>query len=388
MSFSKIAGTSTGKAFSDAADISIEEVESDMLKSISEVMHGSGECVLREDSGEGAYEPETPAVAWPDPITELGEGERWFSELFFPPADIGKPDVPVRTWFHKHDEWRRDEPWIAEHLYEEDPHYIWPKEITYAFAVAMLDARAVAKVGPPGTGKTTFCEQWGAVTGKPVYIRSNFESQDTYDYLYKEDLRDGETVTTILPYLKSFKFPFLTVSDEHQRAPRGQQLLYNHVINEDGHMSLPNQIIKPDPDWKFVTTDNTYGWGDGADEFQSFVCDMSTKTRFAMTLTYTRMESQSQVDLLMDRVPGLPEQVANQIINFGERVSAAYDRGELPMAWQARTAKAAGQQAIRFRNPVTALKYSYIEFLAEDAERQLCYQFFNELGMLDEWGEG
>lgn len=309
--------------------------------------------------------------------------QKMFSELFFDPAEVGKPDFPVDTFWDKHAGWPD---WVVEAVPVRDVNYQWNKPAVYAFVVS--DDEYAFLVGLPGSGKTTLPEQVAAITGRPCFVQSFSNDLEADEWLMSKEIDDTGTHWTTLPFVRWLEYPCYATLDEFNRLRRGGRLLMNRLLNDGGSMQLRDgREITPHAQWRAVATDNTRGMGDGLDKFDGDIADISTTDRFATMIEVEYLPQDQQIKLMMSWYPEMAEEMARDIVQFGEKVVTGYKSGTFPLPWTPRRMKKAGKLALRMRDPVAGLKNAYYNFLAEDRERGAANQILKDIGLARKFGE-
>lgn len=312
-----------------------------------------------------------------------GKNQKMFSELFFDPSIIGMPDRPVDTFHHMHKEWPE---WVRNMVPIKDEAYVWNKQAVYEFVTS--DDEHAFLVGYPGSGKTTLPLQVAAVTGRPVFKQSFQRDLEADEWLMSKEIDDSGTHWKVLPFVETLAYPFYSVLDEFNRLTRGGRLLMNRLLDEGGTLQLRDgREVVPHSMWRAVATDNTRGMGDGLDMFDGDVSDISTTDRFGIMLEIKYLSHDEQVELIKKWFPEFNDKMAIEIVQFGERVVAGFSKGVFPLPWTPRRMKKTCKLAMRYRNPVAALRSTYYNFLAEDSERKACNQILKDIGLARKYEE-
>jgi cobaltochelatase CobS len=266
-----------------------------------------------------------------------------------------------------------------------DPFYVLNKHITYAFVAG--DDEHVFLVGMPGCGKTTLPYQVAAITGRPVFKQSFQNDLESDEWIMSKEIDDTGTHWSTLPFVESLEYPYYAVLDEFNRLRRGGRLLMNRLLDKGGSMQLRDgREVWPHSQWRAVATDNTRGMGDGLDKFDGDVADISTTDRFGLMVEVPYLPQEDQVKLATNWFPQMNEEMAKEIVQFGEKVIAGYKVGTFPLPWTPRRMEKACKLALRYRNPTAGLRDAYFNFLAEDDERKACNQCLKDVGLATKYG--
>jgi hypothetical protein len=337
----------------------------------------------RIDEREAELEEKKSAMFEKVAVEEAGDNQKMFSDLFFDPSLIDAPDFAVDTFHHMHKDWPE---WVVAAVPERDPNYQQNREVLYAFVVA--DDEHAFLVGEPGSGKTSLPFYVASITGRPVFKQPFRNNMEEDDWVMSKEIDDTGTHWNVLPFVKWLPYPCYAVLDEFNRLQRGGRILMNQLLNEGGSLSLRDGTeVVPHERWRAIATDNARGLGDGLDKFDGDIADISTLDRFGVMEYVPYLPHDQQVDLLQAWYPEMVDEMANDIVTFGEKVITGYKSGTFPLPWTPRRMQKAGKMALRYRNPVNGLKQAYYNFLAEDAERQAANQILKDIGLARKFGE-
>lgn len=219
-----------------------------------------------------------------------------------------------------------------------DPTYKFRAKDLRVMARAMADNAKPLLYGDTGVGKTEFVLNFNAYQGKPV-LRINFDGEmGRLEIVGREKLhaRQGVTVSEfvdgILPV--AIAGPYTLLCDEvgfirqevsfvMQRVLDGRGL----AIAEDG-----NRQIEPHELFRVVCTDNTNLQLDERGMYQGTKPQneaFRNRLRPFMYFDYMTVDTEKQV--LMNKVPGLDEAVANSLCVFANEARQAYRNGDTQM---------------------------------------------------------
>ena len=125
------------------------------------------ESIIGSKVEEQASKPEETSVydTIAQPHLEFDEYSVLFSELFWKPKSI--PDIPVPQF--------SDDNWDANaqiHIPKVDPNWVWNKDVTERFMLALYEGDTILLYGLAGTGKSCLPEQVCALLRAPFWRMS------------------------------------------------------------------------------------------------------------------------------------------------------------------------------------------------------------------------
>jgi cobaltochelatase CobS len=284
-----------------------------------------------EDNGEPIIDPFTQIA---DAQFKRRKGERLFSTLFWKPKSI--PNLPIRT-FDPSD-------WDAEaalHIPDVDPMWVWNRQATEQFALAMYEGDTTLLHGLQGTGKSCLAEQWCALFQIPFWRMScNRETRESH-FLgspaieYNDEgqmcIKQEPTILT-----DSLRYGGLFCEDEafrHNSALVLQSLREKNnrtVLLPDapGRTSEERKLKAPIGRWWYVLTDNTSGSGDETGIFDAEVQDASTLDRIdaAIEVKYLGKPEERKI---LQKHSDLNIDIINGMLDVAKMVRAAFNKQTL-----------------------------------------------------------
>jgi len=254
-----------------------------------------------------------------------------FSALFWTPTTI--PDIPIKVF--KVDDWHEA---ARLHIPEVNPHWVWNKEVTESFALAMYCGDTTLIHGLMGTGKSCLVEQWCAMCIIPFWRMScNRETREqhflgspgvVYDDKGQMHIKQEPTTLT-----DSLKYGGIFCEDEafrHNSALVLQSLREksNRTVllpDAPGRTADERKLTAPKDRWWYVLTDNTTGSGDETGIFDAEVQDASTLDRIdtAIEVPYLGKAEERQ---LLQAASSLNVDIINGMLDMAKQIRNAFTK--------------------------------------------------------------
>jgi len=253
-----------------------------------------------------------------------------FSGLFgWEPTTI--PDITLKEF--EVGDWHTE---AQLHIPAVNPHWVWNRPVTEAFALAMSEGDTTLLWGLQGTGKSCLAEQYCALLCIPFWRMScNRETREAhflgspgvhYDTEGRPSIKQEPTMLT-----DSLKYGGLFCEDEsfrHNSALVLQSLrekTNRTVILPDapGRTASERKLKAPLGRWWYVLTDNTTGSGDETGIFDVEVQDASTLDRIDTTVEVPYLDKQDEKALLAKHCD-LNEDIINAMVNVATAVRVAF----------------------------------------------------------------
>ena len=265
---------------------------------------------------------------------KLGDGEQLFNALFWKPKSI--PNIPIRVFLAS--DWEEE---ARLHIPDVDPMWVWNKQATEEFALAMHEGDTTLLYGLQGTGKSCLAEQWCALLNIPFWRMScNRETRESH-FLgspaieYNDEgqmcIKQEPTILT-----DSLKFGGLFCEDEafrHNSALVLQSLREksNRTVllpDAPGKTSEERKLKAPKGRWWYVLTDNTTGSGDETGIFDAEVQDASTLDRIDSGIEVKYLGKPDERKILQKHSE-LSDEIINGMLDVARMVRSAFAKQTL-----------------------------------------------------------
>lgn len=286
---------------------------------ISSIVDSYSEEVQQYADGENPLDNITPKQM------DKREGAVLFSALFWDPESI--PDLPLQQFSDS------DWPKAARlHIPDVDPNWVWNKEVTELFALAMSKGDTTLLHGLAGTGKSCLAEQWCALLRIPFWrMNCNRETRESHflgspsvEYNDKGQMFIKQEPTLLTD---SLTYGGMFCEDE---AFRHNSALVLQSLREKSNRSvlLPDapgrtaderQLKAPKDRWWYVLTDNTTGSGDETGVFDAEVQDASTLDRVDSAIEVEYL-SKDQERMILKNHSDLNDTIINGMLDVAKMV--------------------------------------------------------------------
>lgn len=288
----------------------------------------------REGSGNTIEEREAARKELSPFTVTVKEGELKFSEVFWEPTNI--PDIPIRKF--KAEDWPEEGRY---HIPEADPNWVWNKDATERFALAMYCGDTTLLHGLQGTGKSELPRQWCAYFKIPFWrMNCNKETREghflgspgvEYDKEGKMYIKQEPTALT-----DSLKYGGIFCEDEAFRHNSGLVLQSLREKNSrfillpdaPGRSSSDRKLQAPEGKWWYVLTDNTCGLGDETGTFDAEVQDVSTLDRIGATIEVNYLSKADEINILSNHSK-LNDQIKKDMVDLANMVRNAFKQQQI-----------------------------------------------------------
>jgi MoxR-like ATPase len=205
-----------------------------------------------------------------------------------------------------------------------DPDYRWDPGSLHEFAAAVERGRSPWLGGPAGTGKTEFCKNFAAATGR-AFVRVSMDSGiERYELIGGERVRAGDLVYVPGIILRAFVRPGALVLLDECAIARPEYLAALHAPLDSGVITVPEtgEVVRKAPGVCFCAADNSMGKGDHTGTYAA-VREMNAAftDRFSTFLAFTYLPPAEEIKVLMARAKTgdgqpCPEPLAEMIVAF------------------------------------------------------------------------
>ncbi|PHM52357.1 porphyrin biosynthesis protein [Xenorhabdus hominickii] len=216
------------------------------------------------------------------------------------------------------------------------------------------------------THNTSLVSQVAARLGRPL-IRSQHTASTEEAHITGQILaKDGRTYFEAGLLSLAMKHGWIYLADEYDFAYPQILSLYQPVLEGE-----PLILKEATPDWRkvqrhkhfaFVATGNTNGSGDETGLYQGTnQQNAANYSRFAIVSKVNYLPIDQEKVILM--AYGIPEQLANKLVQFAKRIREAYEAHEIAQPIGPRELLNAGLVGTMRSNPVLGLQKAYINKL-------------------------
>jgi len=326
-----------------------------------------------------------------DPFTEIEDykvdvpaGSVLFSKAFWKPKEI--PDLAI-TMF-KPEDWDEE---AQFHIPAVDPNWIWNKQVTEKFALAMYCGDTTLLHGLQGTGKSCLAEQWCAKFKIPAWRMScNRETREAHflgspSVEYNDEgqmfIKQEPTILT-----DSLRYGGMFIEDEafrHNAALVLQALREKNtrsilLPDAPGRTSEERKLVAPDGRWWYTLTDNTCGSGDETGIFDAEVQDASTLDRIGASIEVKYL-GKPQERRILKKHCNLNTPILDGMLDFTKLVRKAFEQQNLLATLSVRSLLAWAEKIEMTGSIETGLKMSWYDKLCNDDKatvRDMFHQVF------------
>jgi hypothetical protein len=272
----------------------------------------------------------------------------------------------------------------------EDPDWIWNRELCEQMALAFVDGDTVLIHGLQGTGKSCALQEFCAVLRIPFWRMScNRETRESH-FLGNPNLeydREGHMHIKQEPTLltDSLRYGGMFCEDEafrHNAALVLQSLREKTnrtlvLANADGR-SMEDRVLKaPEGRWWYGLTDNTAGSGDETGVFDAEVQDASSLDRIDTTIEAKYLNKPDERKLLQ-RKTDLNDEIINGMLDVAKQVRNAFTKGTMMATMSARGVMAWAAKTERLGHLGRGLQYTFLNKLGTD-DRKVVEDMFHKV---------
>lgn len=315
--------------------------------------------------------------------------EQLFSSVFWKPKHI--PDIPIRVW--QVEDWAPEAQIMIPSI---NPHWVWPKEATELFAVAMYFNDTTLIHGLQGTGKSDLPAQWCAKFNIPMWRMSchseirevHFVGSPGVEYHIGEDGKAHPTIVQEPTLLTdSLKYGGFFVEDEafrHSSALVLQSLREKNtrtlILPDAPGRSAKERILKASQDkWRYILTDNTPGGGDSFGIFQAEVQDASTLDRITACIEVDYLPKAEEIKILKNYTKGLNAACIENMVTFANIVRNSFRDGSIMTTFSVRALLAWAEKTEVLGSVKDGLRLSWFSKLGQDNDKAKAADIYHQV---------
>jgi cobaltochelatase CobS len=263
-----------------------------------------------------------------------------------------------------------------------DPAFRFDEATTRALLAGFALQRWVLLHGPPGVGKSSHIEQIAARLNWPL-LRINFDGHLTRAELIGRDqvqVQDGVAVTTFVPGLLvwALQRPMAVILDEYDAGRPEVLFALQQVLEQGGSLTLleENRVITPHPQFRLFATANTIGTGDISGAYAGTqVLNQAQLDRWPLVVAMDYLSADRELDVLMSRIPALPRDSAEAMIDLAGLLRTAHSHGDLTTRFTLRSLLAWSETTVHIGSLEESFVWSFLH-RCEAAERPLVRELY------------
>jgi MoxR-like ATPase len=187
-------------------------------------------------------------------------------------------------------------------------------------------------VGPPGVGKTSVFVELGARCNWPVIRVQGDKDYTTDEFLGTKTVTNGNIEFVYGVLAQAMKIGAIFICDEIDYFPADVRACLNPVLEPGGKLLLTNnggEVIHPHPNFRFVATSNTDGFGDQSGLYpDARVQNAALLSRIGATFHVNWLSKKNEASLLVART-GIDKATAGLIVAVADDTRKAADKDEL-----------------------------------------------------------
>ena len=273
-----------------------------------------------------------------------------------------------------------------EHVPENDPDYLFSRDVTLAILAGFKHNRRVMIQGYHGTGKSTHIEQVAARLNWPC-IRINLDSHVSRIDLIGKDaivIRDNKQITEfkegILPF--ALQSNMALVFDEYDAGRPDVMFVIQRVLEVKGRLTLLDQskVIHPHPCFRLFSTTTTIGIGDTSGLYhgtQQINQGQMDRWNIVATLNYLPHDDEANIVLAKAKSYRTEEgrKIVGNMVRVADLTRSAFINGDLSTVMSPRTVIIWAENAEIFNDVGFAFNLSFLN-KCDELERGLVAEFY------------
>jgi cobaltochelatase CobS len=274
-----------------------------------------------------------------------------------------------------------------EHVPDNDPDYLFNRDVTLAILAGFKHNRRVMIQGYHGTGKSTHIEQVASRLNWPC-IRVNLDSHVSRIDLVGKDaivLKDGKQVTEfregILPYC--LKSNTALVFDEYDAGRPDVMFVIQRVLEVSGKLTLLDQskVIRPHGAFRLFSTTNTIGLGDTSGLYHGTQqINQGQMDRWSIVCTLNYLPHDDEAKIVVSKVKSFGKSDAKRkqvsaMVRVADLTRQAFINGDLSTVMSPRTVMTWAENAEIFSDIGFAFRLTFLN-KCDELERPLVAEFY------------
>ena len=270
-----------------------------------------------------------------------------------------------------------------------DPAFRFDAETTTAILAGFAFNHRVLIQGLHGSGKSSHVEQVAARLNWPL-MRVNLDSHVSRLDLIGKDaivLQDGQQITAfqegILPW--AMQQPMALLLDEYDAGRPDVLFVIQRLLEAEGRLTLSdqNRVIEPHPQFRLFATCNTLGLGDETGLYAGTqVLNQAQLDRWTSVCRLDFMDEDSEVRLLIDKVPNVDEVQARLMVRFASMTRGSFRAGDMSILMSPRGLLHWAQGVGIFGGMMPSVTYTFLNRLPAE-ERVLAEEMLSALGIVE-----
>lgn len=257
--------------------------------------------------------------------------------------------------------------------------YIWPVAELESFLLGVSHRDRILLHGEAGTGKSSLGEQVCAYLNIPfmrVNCREDMESSALFGSVHVED---GTIGWIPGPAEELARNGGMLQIDEISAAPPGVNMAMQWMLEDNGKVFLADKpckpaekFVKPVDNFHIVATDNTRLQGDVTGTFAGTqVQNSAMLDRFNNVIEISYPPRKAEEQMIMQRVPGIPKELAKKMIQVAGHVRAGFTEGSVQYPLSPRGNIEWAKKIVQTGDIGKAFKMVYFAKLNEDDRKQV-----------------
>ena len=325
---------------------------------------------------EGVPKVEIPTK--PKPKFTVAKGKKSFREVFKMPTSKRDHNASI----FKPEDWSEE---IRGMIPPEIEGYVWQPQLE-AFHVAVESREPIVITGPTGCGKTSFVENYAAITCRPfirMSMRGDIESSSLLGMTIAED---GSTKWSDGAITQAVRHGGLVLLDEYDFTPPEIMYALQWLLEDNPRLLLSDKagdlvdtMIDVHPQFGLVFAGNTKGQGDMTGEFPGAqVQSMATLDRAKTALQFDYLPEHAEKQIVKSKVDTLTDSQLEDLMKLVGLLRTNYSNGYLSVGVSPRTEVSIAKKWSYWDDPKEAFALAYVNKL-EEKEQKVAYDQFNRV---------